>query len=290
MNRIGGVVLVLALLAGVVWAARRGAPATEVDAGWMQRNEGPLRRILNLPAFVRLEYRGTERSKHPDFVQVKLDLATPQKREPFSLRVSRDGQRVLYEREYELADPFRELREGIRLEGAPALGPADAPLTVVEYVDYTCGYCRKFYLTLEKPLLEKYRDRVRFVYKAYPLAGLRAWSRDAALGAVCAHQQSPEKFWKLHDKFFLKTEKLSDGRAGVLALAREAGLDSAALDQCMAKPETVAAVQFDVEEGNRLGVQGTPSFFFNGRPVYGLLRPDYFFQIVEDELAAAQAR
>jgi len=290
MSKSGGALLVIALLVGVVWAARRNAVEPVVDARWVEQNQTQLRRILNLSRSVRLEFRGVERSNHPDYVQVKLDLAAPQRREPFEFKVSHDGQRVLYDRVYEFADPFRPFRQGIRLDGAPALGPADAPLTVVEYVDYTCGYCRQFYLTLEKPFLEKYRDRVRFVYKNYPLAGLRAWSQDAAFGAVCAQEQGSEKFWKLHDKFFLKTEKLRDRRPGVLALAREAGLETGALERCMAKPETAAAVGRDIEEGERVGVQGTPAFFFNGRPVYGLVRPDYFFQIVDDELAAAQSR
>src|SRR3990172_8261541 len=118
MARIGGGVFNGGLLAAVGWVARR-APAAAQGRGGKTGGGG---------------YR-----------VMKLELVAGERRRPLQLYVSHDGRRLLYDRVYELDDPFRANREKINEENAPARGPAEAPVTIVEYSDYTCGYCRQFF-------------------------------------------------------------------------------------------------------------------------------------------------
>ncbi len=296
MTRLGSLILVIALAGAIGWTARKHASSTdeaaavEVNARWVDVHYPQLRRILNLPASMELEFKEVEKSETPGYQLVVFDLVDGERRREFELHVSQDGRRVLYDRLYPVENPFEELRRQIRLEGAPARGPADAPVTIVEYSDYTCGYCRQFFRTIEEPLFARYGDRIRFVYKNFPLTGLRSWSKEAAIAAACAYRQGNDRFWALHDKLFQAASQLREGEPVLVRLARETGLDVPAFRQCLEQQEGLIDVARDIEEGERLGVEGTPTFFINGRPVPGLVPPAFFFQIVEEELAAAQRR
>ena len=296
MSRLASLVLFLGLLVGLVWAARQASsgddkPArVDLDAGWAAAHTAQLRRLLNLPASVELEFKEVGESSIPDYRLLVFSVLEGDDRQPLQLYVSRDGRRVLYDRLYELEDPFRALREQIQLENAPVRGPADAPVTIVEYSDFTCIYCHRFFLTLERPLFERYGDKVRLVYKNFPLTGLRSWSEEAALAAACAFRQGNQQFWALHEKLFEGATRLREGRAVLLELAQQAGLNLPAFTGCLDQRDGLPEVAQDIREGERLGVNGTPTFFVNGRPIPGLVSPQHFFQIVDEELAAAQPR
>lgn len=299
MGRLGSALLVLALLAGVVWASRQAqsgnngaaaAPSTAVlDANWVKSNELPLRRVLNLIPNLKLEFKEAVPSPMPDHYAVLLDAIVGEERVPLTLTVSRDGRRLLYEGwVYDLSDPFGAVRNYISLDNVPSRGPADAPVVIVEYTDFTCVYCRQFFLALEKPLFERYGGKVRYVYKHFPLTGLRSWSEDAALGAACAFRQGNENFWAYHEKLFQEAQRLNAGRDVLVELAQQVGLQQGKFERCVDQKETQAEVNHDLREGERLGVNGTPNFFINGRRITGLPRPAFLFEIIEQELAAAQ--
>ena len=293
MARIGGGILIVGLLAAVGWVARHDSAAdkagAEITGEWVVAHQAELRRALNLPGFVELEFKEVGQSSAPDYRLLKFELVAGERRRPLQLYVSHDGRRLLYDRVYELDDPFRANREKINEENAPARGPAEAPVTIVEYSDYTCGYCRQFFEKMEGPLFERYGDRVRFVYKHFPLVGLRAWSEDAALAGACAYRQGNDRFWALHSTLFQSPARLKQGAPALVGLARDAGLDVPAFKMCLEKRETQADVQRDVAEGDALNVQGTPTFYVNGRPIEGLVPAEEFFAIVDEELAAARA-
>jgi protein-disulfide isomerase len=294
MARIGSAVLILALLAAVGWLARHdsaaGKAGAEINGEWAAAHESELRRALNLPGTIELNFKEVGESSVPDYRLLKFELVAGERRRPLRLYVSHDGRRLLYDRVYELDDPFRLNRQRIDLTNAPARGPAEAPVTIVEYSDYTCGYCRRFFEQLEEPLLERYGGRVRFVYKHFPLVGLRAWSEDAALAGACAYRQGNDRFWALHPRLFQSPARLKERTPALVELARDAGLDLSAFKSCLEKREALAEVERDVAEGEALGVEGTPTFYVNGRPIEGLVPPERFFQVVDEELAAATRR
>lgn len=289
MSRFGSIVLVLGLLLGIAWAARQGAGG-ELGAGWAAAHESQLRRILNVPGTWRLHFKQARDIASEEFAVVEFDVIDGDNRMPFELYVSRDGQRVFYDRRvYEIKEPFRSIREKIRLEGAPVRGPADAPVTIVEYSDYTCVYCRQFFDVLEEPLFERYGGKVRLVYKNFPLVGVRSWSEDAAVAAACAFREGNEDFWALHKQIFQEAPRLTEGRSVLLQLARRAGVNRPSFRQCLNQRDGLVDVARDMAEGESLGVEGTPAFFVNGRPLPGLLPPDSFFEVIDEELAVAEA-
>lgn len=295
MSRLGSILLGVALLLGLAWAGRRASLRAEdkgrgdVTAAWAAAHEPQLRRVLNVPPALQLEFRAVHESPLPDYYLVSFDVVDGPTRHRVALYVSHDGRQVRdEERSYDLEDPFRALREQIRLDNVPVRGPAEAPVTIVEYSDYTCAYCQKFFTTVEKPLLDRYHGQVRLVYKNFPLTDSRAWSQDAAVAGACAFRQGNEPFWKMHEKLFQAASRLPEGRTVLTQLAEEAGLNVPAFRSCLEQGDGLADVARDQQEGERLGVDGTPTFFVNGRPIPGLVSPQHFFQTVDEELAAAQ--
>lgn len=176
--------------------------------------------------------------------------------------------------------PVRRAR--VSTEGAPSRGPAAAPVTIVEFSDFHCPFCRRVQPTLGE-ILSRYPDRVRLVYRDLPLDGLHPQARRAAEAARCAHEQ--DRFWPYHDKLYAAGPDASD--ATLERLGREVGLDVAAFAACLASGRHRDTVQKDVEEAERLGLTGTPGFFINGRPLSGAQPLEAFVEIIEEELKTA---
>jgi protein-disulfide isomerase len=281
------VVLGLALLAPGREASEQAR--RQLDEDWWKRAEPFLRRLLNIPRSVELAVKDIQSAGTPEYRIVILEARQGEQTQPFLFYASADGTKIVVNQMYDLAqDPFGGNREKIRLEGAPSLGPADAPVTVVEYSDYTCPFCQRYFLTLEKPLLKNYGERVRFVYKHFPLVGLRAWSEDAAVAAACAFRQGNDAFWALHEQLFVYVERLKE-KGALAELASKVPLKRKEFSTCLEGRESLADVQRDAMEAMSLGVQGTPTFFINGRPLHGLPSRERFFEILEEELALATA-
>jgi len=171
----------------------------------------------------------------------------------------------------------------VNYEGSPAIGPADAPVVIVGFEDFRCGYCKRFNDTTLDPLLETYADSVLYVHRDYPILGQQ--SIDSAVAAACAEQQGA--FWQFHDRFYGAQDQLV--RDAFIAYATELELDVDMFGACYDNRETQQAVYADLVEGQTLGVGGTPTFFINGRQVVGAQPYEVFAAIIEQEIAAAAA-
>jgi protein-disulfide isomerase len=160
-------------------------------------------------------------------------------------------------------------------------GVEDAPITIVEFSDYECPFCQKWYLEVLSPLMEEYPDQIRFVYKDFPLAGLHSEAVGAAIAANCAGEQ--DAYWAYHNALF-------DGQYGLGAeayqkYADDMGLNKKAFAQCLEEERYRDEVMADYEYAAEMGVQSTPTFFLNGIPIVGAQPYDLFKQVVELELA-----
>jgi protein-disulfide isomerase len=158
----------------------------------------------------------------------------------------------------------------------PSLGPDQAPVTIIEFSDYRCGYCRKAESTLQQ-LLERYPSEVRLVSRHYPL---NPTSRGAAEAAACANEQG--RFWEFHRKLFASGGKVD--AESLRQYASEAELDVDAFQICVDERRFQADIDADLAEGREAGVTGTPAFFVNGIPVKGARPLDHFVGLVESEL------
>ena len=180
---------------------------------------------------------------------------------------------------YEVEYMLEPLRFEIATEGHPALGAADAPVTVVEFSDFQCPYCSQVGPTLKK-LTEDYGDNVRLVFRQFPLLRIHPEAQKAAEASLCAEEQG--KFWEMHDAMFADQKKL--GVDDLRNTAQEIGLDLALFNACLDSGKHAEAVRDDLKDGNRVGVSGTPAFFVNGRPLSGAVPYQTIAKTVDEEL------
>jgi protein-disulfide isomerase len=173
----------------------------------------------------------------------------------------------------------------VPLGASPVQGQADALVTLVVFADYECPYCIDSWSTV-KQLATAYGAKLRVVYKHYPLPN-HAKARVGALAAACVlKQKGVAAFWQFHDKAFAgKGIEESD----LFRMAKESGVDEAALKPCMTSAEASSAVKADLELGASLGVDGTPAFFVNGKKLAGALPLEGFKKVVDEQLAKAEA-
>ena len=171
-------------------------------------------------------------------------------------------------------------RVEVSTNGAPSKGPVKAPVTIVKFEDFHCPFCKKVQPTLAQ-VLSKYGEKVRLVHRDFPIDGIHPAARRGHEAARCANEQG--KFWQYHDVLYANAPKAD--AADLKSYAREVGLDVPAFEKCVANGEFRDVVQKDVEEGTRLGVNGTPAFFINGRLLSGAEPIERFAAIIDDEIS-----
>ncbi len=157
----------------------------------------------------------------------------------------------------------RERPVQIDIEGAPVRGSPMAQITVVEFSDFECPYCGRAHPVLEQ-VLSEFEGRVRLVFKHYPLSSAHPHALPAARAAVAAGNQG--KFWEMHDLLFEHQRQLEDEDIERYAASLELDMDRFRRD--LAAAETQRRIEQDKRDGERAGVEGTPSFFVNGRPFH----------------------
>jgi protein-disulfide isomerase len=179
---------------------------------------------------------------------------------------------------------LRVLLEPPRFEVAttaadPGMGPASAPIQIVEFSDFQCPFCQRAVPTVKR-IQAVYGDNVRLVYKDLPLPN-HPNAFPAAMAAQCALEQG--KFWEYHDILFANQAALAAD--DLKRHAATLGLDAAKFNACVDDGRMKAAVQSDIDESQRYGVSSTPTFFINGRIVSGAQPYEVFDRIVQEELA-----
>jgi protein-disulfide isomerase len=184
--------------------------------------------------------------------------------------------------------PVRVLLEPPRTEVAltandPSRGTASAPVTIVEFSDFQCPFCARVAPTLRR-LRDTYGERVRIVWKDFPLANIHKQATKAAEAAHCAAEQG--KYWEFHDRLFANQAALLPDDLKRHAAA--VGMDAPAFNACFDSGRYAGRVEEGVTLGRRLGVDSTPTVFINGRVVAGAQPYETFSAIVDEELARQQ--
>ena len=171
-------------------------------------------------------------------------------------------------------------RYDIPTENSYALGPADAPITIVEFSDYQCPFCRRWHAEVYEPLLAAYPGKIRLVYRNLPLTSIHPDALGAAEAAMCAGEQ--DVYWKYHDKLF-SSESL--GNSVYLQYAQELGLNMPTFEACLNDHKYQKTIESDSDFAINLGIRSTPTFFINGLAVVGAQPLDVFKQVIDKELA-----
>jgi protein-disulfide isomerase len=181
------------------------------------------------------------------------------------------------EGKYKVEKKLEPMRTEVAAVG-PAKGPATAPVTIVEFSDFECPFCARMIPTLDQ-VTAKYGDKVRLVFRQFPLA-MHAKAQKAAEASLCANDQG--KFWQMHDAMFQNQQGLAVDT--LKAKAAELGLNAEAFNSCLDSNKYAAQVATDMKEGSAAGVSGTPALFVNGRFISGAVPLEQITEVIDDEL------
>ncbi len=161
-------------------------------------------------------------------------------------------------------------------------GNPEAPVTIIEYSDFQCPFCASFHPTMEQ-ILENYPDKVRWVYKHFPLDSIHPQARPAAEASECVwEQKGNDGFWEFADRLFENQERL--GKELYQELATKMGLNLDQFNNCLSSRKYKDKVEADYQEGKQVGVKGTPASFVNGEEVFGAVPYENLKEIVEKTL------
>ncbi|MGC9994737.1 MAG: thioredoxin domain-containing protein [Terriglobia bacterium] len=183
-------------------------------------------------------------------------------------------------------DLRREALRTMATVNQPSQGPAHAPVTIVEYADLECPMCGKLHLFLENDLLPKYGDKVRVIFKEFPLVQIHDWSLTAAIANECVYKLKPEAFAPYRTLIFQSqsTTNAANVRDNLLAYADQVGVDRSSLAGCLDSKASMRRIDEGTSEAKQLEVQSTPTCFINGRMLVGFASPDAYYKAVDAAL------
>ncbi len=170
---------------------------------------------------------------------------------------------------------------GMELEGRPLRGPVDAQVTIIEFTDYECPFCRRYFETTYPLLLQRYGDRVNYTVRHFPVSFQHRRAHKAAQAAECAGDQ--DRFFEYHDVLFKNNRALDD--RSLVAYAAQTGLDPNRFQTCLESGVKAEVVDEDIQAGIARGIMGTPTFLINGRIIVGAQPVETFQREIERELA-----
>ena len=183
------------------------------------------------------------------------------------------------------ADPWGRVDlQSMHLSDRPTLGPANAPITIVEFADFECPHCAHAMGIVETAVESKYNGKIRLVYKNFPLAG-HQWAHAAAVAAECVQMQNPSAFWDFARAIFRDQATITPDNLSqhIDDFAQHNQLDSEALHACFMGQGADERVAQDVSDGHNANVLSTPTLFINGIPVMGA-EPEVLDYVINSEL------
>jgi protein-disulfide isomerase len=283
--------LFLCVLLLAVGCRAQSPSGAELD----RKIEKQVRVTFNVPPFVDVsvgERKASTEFTGFDKLTVKLSYgAQSQTRE---LLLSKDGKTLFSVVKMDLTrDPLAETMSKMDLKGRPVRGNKDAKVTVVVYDDFECPYCSRMHQTLNE-VLKSYGDRIKVVYKDFPLVEIHPWAQQAAIDSGCLAKQSEGAYWDFADYVHANGRQIQGDkrpvdvqRAEVDKIALEMGkrhsTDEAALESCV-KAQSDTDLKASLKEAESLGVESTPAVFVDGMKMDGAVPVDEMKQVLDKEL------
>jgi protein-disulfide isomerase len=264
------------------------------DAETDRRIEVLVRSQFNVPQDYSVTIGARKPSQFPGYETLPVTFSRGSKTTPFDFLLSTDGKTLARLESFDLA---KDPAFNIDTAGRPVRGNPAAKITVVNYDDLECPYCARMHQALFPSTLERYKDKVRFIYKDYPLSEMHPWAMHAAVDANCLAVQSPEVYWTYVDYLHAHGQEVSGedrdinkSFAALDRIARQEGtlakVDSSKLDACLAKQDETQ-VRASMKEGDKLGLDSTPSLFVDGERIIGAIPEDQVWMVIDRALRAA---
>lgn len=256
-----------------------GCSAQSTAPDLARRIERQVRFTYEIPEEVGVKVGERKPSEIPGYDQVLISFSQGERVTTHDFLVSRDGKNLVRMSKMDLSvDPYEQLMQKIDVSGRPIRGNPDAKVTVVVYDDFQCPYCSRMHQTLFREVFPAYKERIKVIYKDFPL-DFHAWAMRAAVNANCLGAQSADAYWTFADQVHLTPEQITGNNrplpqqlaqldAMALKFGQQHQLDSARLQACL-KAADSKPVKASLAEGNALGINGTPAIFVNGRKLGG---------------------
>jgi protein-disulfide isomerase len=242
---------------------------------------------FGFPASVKVTITDLRESAYPDFLEttVTLDDGKDKRSQPFFL--SKNMRYLVEGSIFNFSGDSRELiLRLMSLQDQASQGPANAPVTLVEYSDLECPVCATLQEELETQIVPKYGDKLRVVFKEFPLTNIHDWALMGAIAAQCTYQIDPSKYVAFRSAVFKNQAGITGDHARDMLLhyGAEAGVDNTKLAACMDAKATLPRVEANLQEGEALGVGSTPTSFINGRLIVGAPQPADFFKLIDESM------
>ncbi|HLI64314.1 MAG TPA: thioredoxin domain-containing protein [Terriglobales bacterium] len=272
--------------------------ASSLSPDVSQRIERQIRAYFNLPPDVDIDVGTPASSEFPNYELVPVTLKREGKTQNLQFLLSNDDKTLVRFTKLDLTkDPYAETMKEISLTGRPVRGNPDAKVTIVNFDDFECPFCAHMHHTLMTQILPEYRDKIKIVYKDYPLFQIHPWAQHAANDANCLAQQSAAAYWELADFLHANQRAISASPqqlpASFAEIDRETlnvginnGADLKQLQACI-KAQSDAVVKASVAEGDKVGVNATPTVFINGERLEGAQDADAVRAALNRQLLAA---
>ncbi len=243
-----------------------------------------VRQVFHVPPAMVLTVGPFKPSNIPSFYTTAVTGDTNGHKQSTNFFVSKDEHYLLLGVLYTVMSPS-EIMRIINTHNQPYSGGADAPVTIVEYADLECPACARAQAFLEGQLVPKYGNKIRLIYKEFPLP-MHDWSHQAALANECAYQIQPSTFAKYRTLIFShQTEiNVANVRQKLLDYGEQVGLNRMKLAACIDSNASLPRVEAGMREGTKLEVASTPTFFINGRMVVGPGDPQTFYTLIDGDL------
>jgi protein-disulfide isomerase len=201
--------------------------------------------------------------------------------------LTQDGQKLVAAPLFDLhRSPFIANLDSLKEEGAPAFGPANAPVKIYVFSDFECPYCQEEAKVLRQGIDKAHASQIRVVFKNFPLDSIHPWAPAGAVAGVCIARQGADKFWSFHDWIYQHQSDINAGNLHdkVLEFAKEQSINSQELSSCMSSSSAANEVDKTVAEGRNLGLVQTPTLFVNGRMVAGALPASQINLLIQMEI------
>lgn len=292
MSRIHFLVGLLALSLAVGCKAQTTAPA-QGDAALNRRIEVMVRSQFNVPQDYNVTIGARKPSKISGYDTLPITLSRGSKSTPVEFLISTDGKTLARLETFNLA---KDPASNIDVEGRPIRGNPNAKVTIVNFDDLECPYCARMHTSLFPATLDRYRDKVRFIYKDDPLVELHPWAMRAAVDANCLAAQKGDTYWTYVDYIHSHGQEVSGEDRNVTKsfaaldrIARQeatlAKLDETKLDACIAKQDETQ-VRASAKEADALGIDGTPALFVDGERINGAVPEQQVWLVIDRALRA----
>lgn len=269
------------------------APQGSADPALNRRIEVTIRSQFGIPPGYTVTLGARKPSAITGYEELPVTISTGAKAQVVNFLISTDGKKLA---RLETFDLTRDPASGMDVAGRPIRGNPDAKVTVINFDDLECPYCARMHQSLFPATLAHYKDKVRFIYKDFPLAEMHPWAIHAAVDANCLAAQSSDVYWSYVDYLHSHGEEVTGQDRNVTRsdatldrIARQEAavgkLDSAKLDACMAKQDQ-AEINQSLKEAASLGLEGAPALFVNGERINGAVPQDELWMAIDRALRA----